>query len=186
MTLRPCAAAIAAALLALGSAPARDAAPAPNRPGPVIVKTLGATTLLALPVTGSFDQHADAIAKLMAYVVPKNLMLGAPLGIYYDDPEKVPVDSLHWDIAVPVAPGTKAEAPFVVRRLPEMLAAFVVCTGPYEGAGPCYAALADWIAKNGYALVGPVQEHWLSDPDVPDAKKQSEIIFTVAPIRKRP
>jgi AraC family transcriptional regulator len=186
MTHRLCAAAIVAALVAVGSSPARDAAPAPNRAGPVIVKTIGAVTLLALPVTGSFDQHADAIGKLMDYVVPKNLMLGAPLGIYYDDPETVPVDSLHWDIAVPVAPGTKAVAPFVVRRLPEMLAALIVCTGPYEGAAPCYGALADWIAKNGYALVGPVQEHWLSDPMVAPEKMQSQIIFPVAPIRKRP
>ena len=176
-------AALAAVPVAPPAAPVAAAKPAPNTAGEVTLETLPAVTLLALPMTGSFDQHAVAIGKVMGYVMPKGLMRGAPLGLYYDDPEKVPVDSLRWDICVPVPPETKAEAPFVLLAQPEMQVAVVTCTGPYEGTTPCYGALTAWLEKNSYAIAGPVQEHWLSDPSTPPEKMQSRIIF---PVKKAP
>jgi len=156
---------------------------APNTASEVKLETLPAVTLLALQITGSFDQHAAAISKVMGYVMPRGIMRGAPLGLYYNDPEKVPVDSLRWDICVPVPPETKAEAPFVLLTLPEMQAAVVTCTGPYEGTTPCYGALTAWLEKNRYAIAGPVQEHWFSQPGTAPETMQSRIVF---PVKKAP
>jgi DNA gyrase inhibitor GyrI len=155
----------------------------PNLAGEVKLETLAPVTFLTLPVKGSYAQHSAAISKLMGYVMPKGIMLGAPLALYYDDPEKVPADSLRWAICVPVAPETKVEAPFVLLNMSETQAAVVGCTGPYEGTTPCYGVLTAWLQKNGYALAGPVQEHWLSDPSTPPEKRQSRIVF---PVKKVP
>lgn len=157
--------------------------PMPNLAGEVKLETLPPVTFLALPVTGSFAQHSAVITKVMGYVMPKGIMLGAPLGLYYNDPDRVPVDSLRWAVCVPVAPETKVEAPFVLRNMPEMQAAVVMCAGPYEGTAPCYRVLTAWLEKNGYVLAGPVQEHWLSDPSTPPEKRQSRIVF---PAKKAP
>jgi AraC family transcriptional regulator len=153
-----------------------------NKAGKVKLESLPATTVLALPIRGTYEQHPDALARLMGYAAPKGVVRGAPLGIYYNDPERVPPDSLRWEVAVPVPAGTRADAPFVVRTLPAMEAAVVICTGPYEGAGSCYAALSAWVEKHGYLAPGPVQEHWLSDPSTPPEKMQSKIVFPVMKI----
>jgi AraC family transcriptional regulator len=167
------------------AAPASGVAakPAPNKIGQVMLQTLSAQTLLVLPVRGSYDQHGAAISQLMGYVMPKGILRGAPRGLYYDDPEKVPADSLVWEVGAPVPAETKAEPPFVIRQLPEMQAAVVMCTGPYETTAPCYAVLTTWLQKNGYGLNGAVQEQWLSDPSVPPEKRQALIVY---PVRKLP
>ena len=156
---------------------------APNTASEVTLETLPAATLLALQLHGSFDQHAAAIGKVVQYGMTAGVIRGAPLGLYYNNPETVPMDSLRWDICIPVPPDTKAEAPFVMLALPEMQAAVVSCTGPYEGTTPCYGALTAWLAKNGYGLAGAVQEHWLSQPGTPPEKMQSKIVF---PVKKAP
>ena len=152
-----------------------------NKVGEIRADSIWAMSVLVLPMKGSYDQHPAAIMKLVTYAGPKGIMRSMPFGIYYDDPAKIPADSLHWDICVPVAADAQAEAPFEVRTLPAMFAAEVVCTGPYEGTAVCYAALAEWIEKNGYVVSGPCQEHWLGDPTtMPSEKLESRIIFPVS------
>jgi len=173
----------AAAASQAGVEKAPAAKPAPNTASEVTLQTLPATTLLALPMRGSFDQHGAAIGKVIQYAMKTGVMRGAPLGLYYDDPEKVPADSVRWEVCVPVAPEAKVEEPFVICTLPEMQAAVVTCTGPYEGTTPCYGVLTAWLAQNGYVISGPVQEHWLSDPSMSPEEMQSKIVF---PVKKAP
>jgi effector-binding domain-containing protein len=174
-----------AARLSAQTPPATCAAAPPgklaaNTAGQVTVETLPAMTALVLPVVGSFEQTPQALARLMAYAMPKGIMRGAPFGLYYDDPSKVAADSLHWEIGVPVPEGTPAEAPFVVRAMPAIEAAVLLCTGPFEGTAPCYGVLAKWVQTNGYAVVIPIQEHWLSDPrTVAPEQFQTRLVFPI-------
>lgn len=135
----------------------------PNRVGEIQAMTLPAHTVLALPMQGSFKQQQGAIYKILDYTKNRKLKGPAIFCTYHNRTAKVPIDSLKWEIAVEVPAGTPAEAPFVVRDVPERLAAVVVCTGSYSGTVDCYAPLYDWIAANGYAAAGPLEEHWLSD-----------------------
>ncbi len=135
--------------------------PAANTAGPVTVVTLPAMTALVLPVVGPFEQTSQALGRLMAYVMPKGVMRGAPFGLYYDDPATVAADSLRWEVGVPVPEGTVAEAPFVVREMPEVEAAVMICTGPYEGTAPCYGALTSWVREKGYAVTAPIKSAWV-------------------------
>jgi effector-binding domain-containing protein len=161
--------------------PKTEAQPFVNQIGEIRADSIWAMSVLVLPMRGSYDQHPAAIMKLVTYAGPKGIMRSMPFGIYYDDPTKVPADSLRWDICVPVAADTQTEAPFEVRTLPAMFAAEVVCTGPYEGTAVCYAALMEWVGKNGYVISGPCQEHWLGDPmTMPPEKLESRIIFPVS------
>ena len=164
---------------AAGQAPP---APALNKLSEMTVDSVYAFTALALPMRGSYDQHTQAIMQLVGYAAPKGLMRDGPFGVYYNDPASVPVDSLRWEICVPVPEGTQAEAPFVVRRMPDMLAAQAICTGPYETVDACYGPFMAWIAQKGYAIAGPLEEHWLSEPaTMPPEKLEARILVSVEP-----
>ena len=173
------------ALCLAACANAGEGPPAGNTASEVNVEKIPALTALCLPVVGSYGQTTAAITKLMMYAGPKGLSRGAPFGVYYSDPEEVAEDSLRWAICVPVAAGAKAEGPFQVKEFPEMEAASVLCTGPYEAAASCWGVLSTWLAGSAYHLAGAPQEHWLSDPQgVPPEKQQARILFPV--VRKEP
>ncbi len=156
-----------------------------NQASEITVEKLPSMTVLALPMTGSYDQHGQAIMQVVTQAASTGIIRGAPFGVYHSDPEKTPEASLRWDICVPVAADAKAGPPFEVRKLPAMEAAVVTCTGPYEGTSPCYGALTAWLAKSDYQLGGPVQEHWLSDTrSVPPEKCVARILFPI--VRKQP
>jgi effector-binding domain-containing protein len=153
---------------------------AANQAGPARIESIPAATLLVLPKTGSYEQHGEAIAQITRYAMKRNLMRGGPFAVYYSNPEEVAEDSLRWEICIPVPEGTEPEPPFAIRQTPEMKAAVLVCTGPYEGTAPCYGVLSVWIAENGHAIAGPVEEHWMSDPQtMPAEKLQARIVFPV-------
>ena len=153
----------------------------PNTAGAVTVETIPAVTAMVLSVTGSLEQHGEAVPQLMKHVVHRGLIRGTPFGVYHSNPEEVPEDSLLWEICVPVPAETQATAPFEVREFPEMLAAVVVCTGPYEGTAPCYGVLTEWIAENGYDLAGSPQEHWIASPQgTAPEEMQARIVYPVA------
>jgi effector-binding domain-containing protein len=135
----------------------------PNRVGEIQATTLPAHTVLALPMQGSFKRQQEAIYKILDYTKARKLKSPTLFCIYHNRTAKVPIDSLKWEIAVEVPAGTQAEAPFVVRDVPEQLAAVVICTGSYAGTVDCYTPLYEWIDANGYVFTGPLEEHWLSD-----------------------
>jgi effector-binding domain-containing protein len=142
-------------------------------------------TMVVLPMTGPYDQHEKALSRLMELVGPRGIVQGAPFGIYYSDPSQVSPESLRWEVGVPVAAGTKVEGPFLVRNAAAMQAATVLCTGPFDKTEACFSTLLDWIAKNGYQVVGPAQEHWLSDvKTVKPEKRQTKIVMPIAPIAR--
>jgi effector-binding domain-containing protein len=134
-----------------------------NQVSEITVETIPEMTALVLPMTGSYEQHGEAILQVVTRAASTGIIRGAPFGVYHSNPEETPEDSLRWDICVPVAADAEAKPPFEVRKLPAMEAAVVTCTGPYEGTSPCYGALSAWLVPSGYQLGGSPQEHWLSD-----------------------
>jgi DNA gyrase inhibitor GyrI len=177
---------MAAGVLPVGWASAgEEPMSAGNKASEVKVEQIPEMTVLVLPMTGSYDQHGQAIMQVVGQAMSTGIIRGAPFGVYHSNPEQTPVDSLRWDICVPVAAEAKADPPFEVRKLPAMDAAVVTCTGPYEGTAPCYGVLTAWLAKSSYTLGGSPQEHWLSDTrSVPPEQCVARIVFPVA--KKQP
>jgi effector-binding domain-containing protein len=152
--------------------------PVAATPGEIKVESIPATRILYLAMKGSYKQTAGAIGQVLGYAQTRGIT-GGPFGIYYNVPTEVPVDSLKWDIAVPVSDTTKAEPPLQIKTLPEMQAATTICTGPYAGSATCWGAVSNWIKENGYVMAGAPQEHWLSDASTPPDSLQSRIVFPV-------
>ncbi len=53
--------------------------------------------------------------------------------------------------------------------------------GPYEAIAPAYEHLMSWVTQEGFDLVGPPEEIYLTDPDdVPPEHYLTEIRMPVA------
>ena len=102
--------------------------------------------------------------KLFAWLGVRNLQpLGPSLGIFHDDPTKVPVEKLRSELCVPVAPEAQGSGDVQVKELAEFEAATIV----YQGEAnimPAYNEVYDWLHAQGYRDAGPVYEMYLSMP----------------------
>lgn len=152
--------------------------------GAVEFQTVPAVTALVITMSGSYDQHPDAIGQLYAYLGEKGVSPGIPFGIYFNTPAEVPEDSLKWMVGVEVPKGTEAVDPFEVRDFEEIeTAAVMTCTGPYGHATPCYDAMHKWIHENGCKVAGPGREVWMDDfLTTAEEKLRAKIIY---PVEKR-
>lgn len=174
----------ALAALALGAgAPAVRAVVAPAA-GQIVeeirVETLPAVTVLSLPMQGRYDQHEEALLRVLSLAQARDIARGEPFGLYHNRVTTLPADSLRWEICVPVPGDTRVDPPFVVRTLPETVAAVALCAGSYAQTHPCHEKLARWIDEHGYWVSGPTQEHWLSDlKSVPAEKLLARLVYPV-------
>lgn len=121
--------------------------------------------------------------ELMTYLEKqKARMTGPPMALYHD-PEFKERD---WDIEVciPLAEDIPAHKQIKVYDLPgaEKMAC-VVHNGPFATIGEAYDALAKWIDRNGYQIVGPGRELNLRLPERPgdqhDPNTVNEIQYPV-------
>jgi AraC family transcriptional regulator len=150
------------------AAPAQPAQPAqpalPAQPGfAVEVVNIPAMHALVLPMKGSYMQHPDAFQRLWGFISARALKPEGPMfGRYYSDPS-IGEDNLVWEVGVPVAAGTSAEAPFEVKDIPASLTAVHVYNGPMEELGTAWGTLTQWAMTNGYQPVVPVMQLFKGD-----------------------
>ena len=175
--LRSIGAALLASALGAGAAAqtsptaAEPAAPVgPAQPGQdaqpgfaVEVVTIPAIRALVLPMKGPYMQHPDAFQRLGGFISARALKPEGPMfGRYYSDPS-VGEDNLVWEVGVPVAAGTTAEAPFEVKDIPASLTAVHEFSGPMEEIGTAWGNLVQWAMTNGYQPGGPVMQVFKGD-----------------------
>jgi len=70
-----------------------------------------------------------------------------------------------------------------VKRVEGAEVASTMHKGPFHEVGKTYGALGGWIMENGYEIVGPAEEIYLSEPEkTPPEELLTEVRF---PVRKR-
>lgn len=145
--------------------PARPAAPAPPAAPAfeVQVVTAPAVHAIVLPMKGSYMQHPDAFGRLMGAVSARGLAPAGPIfARYFSDPS-TPEADLVWEVAVPVAAGTTAEAPFEAKDIPATLVAVHSHQGAMEELGTAWGSMIQWVLANGYQPVGPATQVFKGD-----------------------
>ena len=142
-----------------------DAGSASARQGPPAafdVKTEPAAYAVVLPMTGSYQQHLEAMVRVAVYLTRIGIKpLGGAFGRYYNSPENgVAEANLRWEVGFFVAGKPAVATPFQVREFPPSKVAYAVVDGPRENPRP-WSAFGDWLLKQGYAPMGPPMEIWL-------------------------
>jgi len=151
----------------------------------VQVKTSNPVVVAYLTMRGPYDQMPDAMSRLYGQVAQRGLQpVGMPAGVYLDDPQAVDPKDARWELQAPVAgePAETSESDgFGIKRVPAHLVASALYRGPYDQIAPAYGELAGWIEANGYGIVGPPYELYVSDPSTTAPEDYlTEIRFPVA------
>ncbi len=101
-------------------------------------------------------------ARLFGALAANNVQpVGAPMGIYYDDPASVAPENLHFDLCVPIAADI---APTDGLRTKE-IGGTTVAALTYQGAEnirSAYREVYDWLHANGYREIGAPVETYLN------------------------
>jgi effector-binding domain-containing protein len=135
-------------------------------PPDVSVKEVEPFTAVILPMKGSYEQHTDAITKVLQYA--KGLgeaCTGGPFGRYHNNPMQVKEEELLWEVGMPVAEGTEVEAPFEIQTIPGGWVAYAIHVGPYEESSKLWPGVYMWAGMNGYQPSGSAMEIWTGDPE---------------------
>ena len=151
---------------------------------PVEVKTTEAACVAYIPMSGPYEQIPGAFGRLYGWVAQHGLRpAGMPSGVYLTDPARGGTPA-RWELRAPLADDAADAALDAtgcgVKHLPPRLVAAAVYRGPYDGIAPAYEELAAWIRSNGYAVVGPPEELYLSEPATPPEETLTEIRLPVA------
>jgi len=154
----------------------------------VLVKKTEPMTVAFISMKGPYTLISDAFGKLYGWIGDKGYIpAGPPLGVYFKAPEQVPAEELLWEICSPIAGDTAPSGPdekgLGVKKVKGAEVASTMHKGPFDQVGHTIHALEAWIAANGYEIMGPYEEIYLTDP----GKSTPEELLTEVrfPVRKR-
>jgi AraC family transcriptional regulator len=136
----------------------------------VTVKKTEPMIMAFVSMKGPYSLISETFGKLYGWIGEKGYVpAGPPVGVYFNAPGQVPDDELLWELRSPlagdVAPSGPDERGLGTKRVEGGTeVATTMHKGPYDQVGATYGALAGWIAENGYEIVDPPEEVYVSDP----------------------
>jgi AraC family transcriptional regulator len=152
------------------------------------VKKTEPMTVAFISIKGPYSLISETFGKLYGWIEEKGYVpAGPPIGIYFNAPGQVPDEELLWELRSPIAGDMASSDPdergLGVKIVEGIEVAATIHNGPYDQVGATYGALWGWITENGYEIVGPSEEVYLSDPGkTPPEELLTEVRF---PVRKR-
>lgn len=154
----------------------------------VTVKKKEPMTVAFISKKGPYTLISDAFGKLYGWIGEKGYIpAGPPLGVYFNAPEQVPPEELLWEIWSPIAGDVALSGPdergLGVKKVEGAEVASTMHEGPFDQVAQSIHSLEASIAENGYEIVGPYEEVYLSDPGkTPPEELLTELRF---PVKKR-
>jgi AraC family transcriptional regulator len=135
----------------------------------VTVKKTEPITVAFISKKGPYSLISETFGLLYRWIGEKGFVpAGAPIGVYFNAPGQVSNEELLWELRSPIAEDTAPSSPDAqglgVKKVEGTQVASTMHKGSYDGVGATYGALAGWIAENGYQIIGPSEEVYLSDP----------------------
>jgi AraC family transcriptional regulator len=92
---------------------------------------------------------------------------GMPKGVFLTDPAAGMAEAA-WEVQAPVAgdiaENTADSSRLGTKRIEPRLVASAMHRGPYETVNETYEELTSWIDHNNFAVAGPPEELYFSDP----------------------
>lgn len=131
-----------------------------NRPTITVTDT-GPYRYVYLPFQGPYYQVDDQLQQLQKLLFSSKIPHGEPLGIFYDDPRKVPEQARHARAGYLIAAGVQVPAGVQVATIPRRRVVKVdiqahPAIAPIKG----YRALNQWMSANGRSIHWPTVEFY--------------------------
>ena len=150
----------------------------------VEIKSIDSADVMCLEFTGSYEQTGDRLDELLAWVLRSgHPWAAAPVGVFYDDPDKVEADKLRAQVAVRVDERCDGDDLVKRKNLPGAEMACLAYEGPIGDIGKAYGELFEWIGANGYRYVEGMgtREIYLRLPEQ-EAESSGFLIEVQAPV----
>lgn len=147
----------------------------------IVEKKIGKRQVAYISYKGPFDEIPVLMGEVVGFIMAKGLqMMGPPFGIYYNSPQEVPVEELMYEVGMPISGEAAEEGRVKIKTVQEQLVLSAVHKGPYNEVGMVYGAIAQYAYQNGYEIIGPPMEIYLSDPnETPENELLTECTFPV-------
>jgi AraC family transcriptional regulator len=120
---------------------------------------------------GPYDDipWGELMGELYGWAKEQKVMPGFyPMGIYLDDPQKVPREQCRSEIAISFKGEANASQGVKTRRMPAMKVATLSFKGPGSDLGRAYQVLGEFIQAQGHRVLGPMIEIYSRTPEIID------------------
>jgi len=140
-----------------------------EKPKPVMpaisVKELAPAKVVYLERQGPYSETDKSFEELFTLMEKKNIQVsGAPMGIFYDDPEKVKPEETKYEVMCSFTGDFNGDADLQVKEQAGQKVVSTIYIGPYEKCAPTYKKLYGWMMDNKYEVCGASIEKYLNDP----------------------
>ncbi len=144
-------------------------------------KKIGKRQVACITYKGSYEEVPVLMGEIVGFIMAKGLqMMGPPFGVYFNSPHEVPVEELQYEVGMPFNGEAAEEGRVKIKTEPEQLVLSTVYKGPYSECGTAIGSLAEHAYKNGYEIIGPPMETYISDPnETPQSELLTEMCFPV-------
>lgn len=149
------------------------------------VKNMDKMLVASIAKVGPYSGSGEAIQALLKWVADKKITpVGAPFGMFMDDPSTVKPESTRYEICIAVPAGTKSDkkAGVVVKQVGPLMMATTIHAGAYDKVSETYGKLMKWVADSKYQIAGPSIEFYTSAPNTPTESLKTEVAFVVKPV----
>lgn len=146
------------------------------------IKRFPTTRVACVSEVGPFNEAVPrGFQRLFAWLNAHNVSpIGKSLGIFHDDPAKVPAEQLRSELCVPVAPEVQGSDDVQVKDIAEFEAATIIYQGN-ANVTRAYNEVYDWLRAQGYRDVGSPIEVYLSQPG---EELRAEIFVPIAKVEQ--
>jgi effector-binding domain-containing protein len=149
-----------------------------KRVGPIPVASVYGVVPSVVEFGDTFDRLFSILEE---YVARNGRAIGPHMAIYHDACSGPRMLDMHVELAIPFEGAAATDEQVQVYDLPAVEeVACVIHEGPFEEIGHAYDALAGWIRQNGYRLVGPRRELYISCGEGDSSRYITEVQFPVA------
>ena len=166
--------------------------PAPHRSTEAIVMyevaiaSFAGVRLAAVSHRGDYQEIGRAFERVYAWAGARGFIGPATrsIGIYYDDPESMPLKDLRSEAGLVVAPDATIDGEMHALEIPSLLCASVLHKGPYaELERPYRYLFREWLPKSGREPADhPCFEEYLNNPrELPPSEWLTRVYLPVKP-----
>ncbi len=127
------------------------------------------------------DDMPRLLGQLIGWAQQQGLqMTGPPFAVYYSMPEDMAKGHMQFEVGVPISGAAQETEDIKIKTFPAQNVLSAIHKGPYSQIASVYAAIMEYITKNGYEVIGPPMELWLNNPmEVAESELLTEVRFPV-------
>jgi len=129
--------------------------------------TAAKLTVASLERRGPYAEIGESMRHLKDWIDSKGIeQAGYPFCLFYDNPSETPALQLRSEACIPVGKAFESEGQFKMKRFPETQVAETRHVGPPEDFARTYGPFLEGLLRQGYKLVGPAREYYMTVSDV--------------------